>query len=115
MATNNGTATTWPVLRVTGPGRLYQMVNYTTGDKIYFDNLVLNSGEEVVLDLRPGKKTFVSSFRGNIIHTIRPDSDVATFALAPGENDVSILIDDATAAGALLWAERHWSVDGGGS
>lgn len=113
MATNNGSATTYPIFKATGPGRIYHLINHTTGDEIYFD-LTLNSGEEVILDLRPGKKTFVSTFRGNIIHTILPGSDVATFRLTPGENNISILVSDASATAFLTWDERHWSADGGG-
>lgn len=112
MATNNGTASTYPVLIANGPGRIYNVINHSTGDEIHFD-LVLNDGEEVTLDLRPGKKTFTSSFRGNIINTILPESDVATFRLVPGDNDISILIDDASATAFLRWEERHWSIDGG--
>lgn len=111
MATNAGTANAYPVFRVTGPGRIYELANLTTGEAIFFD-LELQAAEEVVLDLRPGKKTFVSSFSGNIIDTILEGSDTETFHLKPGENSISILIDDASAEATLLWDERHWSFDG---
>lgn len=110
-ANNGGTANAYPVLRGTGPGRFYQVVNYTTGEGLYF-NLDLQDGEEVTLDLRPGKKTFNSSFRGNIINTILEGSDVEEFHLIPGENSISLFIDDATAEAYLEWSEFHWSFDG---
>lgn len=112
MATNQGTATAYPILRVTGPGRLYEIANYTIDSAIYFD-LELQSGEEVTLDLRPGKKTLISTFRGNIIHAILEGSDVQGFRLIPGGNDISIYIDNATAVAHMTWENRHWSIDGG--
>lgn len=111
MATNSGTAKTYPIFKATGPGRIYALENFTTGEAIYFD-LELESGETVTLDLRPGKKTFTSTFRGNVIDKILEGSDTETFHLVPGENDISILIDDATATASMVWDERHWSFDG---
>ncbi len=111
MATNSGTADTYPVLTVDGPGRVYHLKNITLGLNIFF-NLELQDGERVVLDLRPGVKTFWSTFRGNVINKILAGSDVEEFRLKPGENDISIFIDDATAVASLTWGERHWSFDG---
>ena len=108
---NEGSARAYPVFEILGPGRIYSIINYTTGDEIYMD-LTLNSGETAILDLRSGQKTFVSSFRGNVIGTILTGSDVATFRLAPGENVISILIDDTDAVVFAAWAARHWSIDG---
>lgn len=108
---NNGTTNAYPIFKASGPGQIYQIENYTTGEGIYF-SLTLQDGEEVTLDLRPGKKTFVSTFRGNIIHTILEGSDVESFHLMPGENSVSLFIDDATAEAYLVWNEYHWSIDG---
>lgn len=112
MATNNGTATAYPIFKATGPGTIYQLANYTTGSMIYFE-LTLLSGETVTLDFRPGKKTFNSTFRGNIINTILPGSDVQNFRLLPGSNDISIFISTTAATATLTWDNRHWSVDGG--
>jgi redox-sensitive bicupin YhaK (pirin superfamily) len=111
MATNNGTANVFPIFTANGPGRIHHLANYTIERFIYFD-LDLQDGEKVVLDLRPGKKTFLSTFRGNIINTILSGSDVEDFRLIPGENSISIFIDDATATANLIWDERHWSFDG---
>ena len=111
MATNSGTADVFPVFTADGPGRIHQLANYTIKRFIYFD-LDLLAGERVVLDLRPGEKTFISTFRGNIINTILTGSDVEDFRLVPGENSISIFIGDATAEATLIWDERHWSFDG---
>jgi hypothetical protein len=108
--TNNGTAIAYPILNASGPGRLYQLVNYTTKDKIYFD-LVLNSGETIALNLK--EKTFTSSFRGNIVDTILPSSNLATWKLIPGSNNISLYLDDSTASATIEWTDRLWSLDGG--
>lgn len=108
--TNNGTATAYPVFTASGPGQLYELSNYTTGESVFFD-LILNSGETVTLDLRPGKKTFVSDFRGNILDTVMPGSDLVTWRLLPGANNVVLFIDDGSAAAKVEYTERYWSVD----
>jgi len=110
MATNNGSAKTYPIITITGPGPVYKITNHTTGDEINF-NLTLVAGETATLDLRPGHKTLISTFRGNIINTILQGSNVGSFRLDPGSNDVSILAPGCTIA--MRWDERHWSIDGG--
>jgi ubiquitin-protein ligase len=106
--TNSGSAATAPTLTLTGPGRVYQLINYATGERIFF-NLVLNSGETATLDL--ARRTFTSSFRGNILNTVLPGSSIATFRLLPGANAINLFIGDATATASLSWRERYWSVD----
>lgn len=109
--TNEGTAKAYPIITASGPGRISHLLNYTTGKYIYFD-LVLNSGEEVTLDLRPGRKTFVSDFRGNILRTVRPGSNLADWFLLPGDNNVVFMIDDSTASATIEFKKRYWSLDG---
>lgn len=111
MATNSGTTKAYPILKITGPGRLYHLINHTTGEAIYFD-LTLQTGEEATLNLK--EKTFFSTFRGDtIIENIIEGSDLASWHLQPGENSISIFVDDPSAAAFMLWDEQHWSVDGG--
>jgi hypothetical protein len=109
--TNNGSCNAYPIFKALGPGRIYKVENVTTGEIIDFD-IELLDGETVILDMRPGKKTFTSTFRGNVIHAIREGSDLESFHLMPGENAVSIFVDDATAEAFLLWDEFHWAIDG---
>lgn len=112
--TNSGTAATYPILTASAPtagsANLNQLVNYTTGERIYF-NLTLNAREVVTLDLRPGKKTFTSNFRGNIISSILPGSDVSTWKLLPGANNVSFYMGSGSGNAKLTWTERFWSID----
>jgi hypothetical protein len=108
--TNIGTANAWPIITFTGPGRLYHLINYTTGKRIDF-NVTLMDGETLTLDLRPGHKTFVSSYRGNLINLVLP-GDLTTWALAPGANSIAAWVDDASAAGSLGYYPSYWSFDG---
>lgn len=112
---NGGTAATYPILTACAPtsvvSRLYQLVNYTTRESIFF-NLALAPAEVVTLDLRPGQKTFTSNIRGNIINTILPGSNVSTWRLLPGANNVSFWLSGGSGAAKLTWTERFWSLDG---
>lgn len=109
--TNTGSAATYPILTVQGPGRVYQLVNWTAGEAIYF-NLALLAGEELTIDLRLGRKTIMSSFRGNLLGVLVPGSTLTTWRLLPGDNLVSLFVDQASASATLTWSERHWSIDG---
>jgi len=100
----------YPVLTATGPGQLYRLSNLTTGHNIYFD-ILLEAGEVVTLDLRPGVKSFTSTFRGSIEDTILEGSDTETFFLLPGTNSISFFLDDASAEAYILWSERFQSFD----
>lgn len=110
--TNAGTAIARPILTFTGPGTVYQVANYTTGDVIYF-NLTLQTGETATLDLTPGKISFISSFRGNILGAILPGSVLSTFKLLPGTNSISVFGSIGSNSVVVQWRERFWSVDGG--
>jgi len=103
---------TYPILYLTGPGLIYQVKNYTTGQAIYFDNFTLLAGENVKIDLRPGKKTFISSYRGNIGRYVLDGSDI-DFKLIPGNNNVSVLITGGTAAtsASMVWQANYNSID----
>jgi hypothetical protein len=112
--TNSGTANTYPVLTACAPtsssARLYQLLNATTNQNIYF-NITLAPGEIVTLDLRPNRKTFSSNFRGNIISYILPSSEVSTWKLTPGVNNISFWLTGGSGAAKLSWSSRFWGVD----
>jgi hypothetical protein len=108
-----GTATAYPRLVFTGPGTVYQLKNYMTGKAIFF-NLTLNAGETAILDLDPVGVSFVSSFRGNIMNTILPGSNL-DWELMPGANNVSCFIYGGTTAASgivMTWRDQYWSIPG---
>lgn len=111
--TNNGSAPATPHIIFTGPGRVYQIVNTATGDALYF-NLTLNAGETATLDLTPNNISFISTFRGNILNTIIPGSQLASFRLLPGANTISTFISGTVTAATsvtMIWTPAYLSVD----
>jgi len=112
VANNQGTTKTYPIIVINGPGNLQHIINRKTSEKIYFTGLALQEGEVVRLDLRPAQLTAVSTFRGDLMNYILPNSNFKTFHLEPGENPLSIMIDNPDATAAIFWIETFWSVDG---
>jgi hypothetical protein len=112
-AANVGSATAYPRIVLTGPGTCSQLKNYTTGKSIFF-NLTLLAGETAILDLDPEHTSFTSTFRGNILNTILPGSDL-TWQLMPGANNVSAFMSGSTTAAtalSMIWQDQYWSLDG---
>jgi hypothetical protein len=107
---NDGTATAYPVITVTGPGTLTQIKNVTTGHELNFNSLVLASGEVLTIDLSPYVKTFVTDVAGNVSGSVLPGSDVTDFRLIPDENDISINTGGG-ASSLATWTPCHWSID----
>lgn len=110
---NTGSYNAWPKLKFTGPGQLREVKNYTTGEAIYF-NITLLSGETAYLDLTPGKISFTSSFRGNILSAIIPGSNLAKFKLVPGLNNISTFINGSVTAATnvtMRWRNAYSSID----
>jgi hypothetical protein len=108
---NAGSAAAYPTLTVTGEGRVHQLVNWTTGDALYFD-IELLPGEVLTVDMRPTHKSVVSSFRGNVLGAVVPGSALARWRLLPGTNHISLFVNHASASASLAWQERYWSLDG---
>jgi hypothetical protein len=110
--TNRGRASAGAVLEVLGPARLLWLENQTTGHVIRMD-LIVQTGERVTIDLRPGMHKAVSDFRGNVSSGILRDSDVGGFKLIPGDNQIAFFAVDTTGTTeiSLRWGIRHWSFD----
>ena len=112
--TNSGTHDAYPTFRFTGPGAVYSLKNYTTGDALHF-NLTLLAGEVAYLDLTPGAIRFSSNFRPNLLGAILPGSSLATWRLIPGANTVGLFVagtTDGNTAAWAYWRKPHWSLDG---
>jgi hypothetical protein len=114
IITNSGTAVTYPIITVTGPGLLRQIVNTTTGKGMYFNNLTLLAGEVITMDLRPDKLTMVSTFRGNIKSYLLKGSNL-DFPLMPGSNRIATFIDgttDSNTTATMQWKPMLHGLDG---
>jgi hypothetical protein len=108
-----GTATSYPTITLGGAGVLAQIKNYTTGKAIYF-NLTMLVGETAYLVLDPNGVRFWSVFRGNLMSTILPGSDL-DFFLVPGSNNISAYYSSGTTAGSYIsmtWKDQYHSIDG---
>lgn len=86
--TYTGTAPAYPVIHIRRDGGtlcwFYSIRNVTTGAELWFRPYRLLDGEELTIDLRPGKRSATSNFHGNIWGKILSSSDVSSFYLAPG-------------------------------
>ena len=108
---NSGNAQAYPVVKFTGPGLIREIANNTTYKRMYFNNLTLLPGEVITMDLRPGRITMTSTFRGSVLGYVVTGSDF-NFPLAPGENKISIFIDGTTAIVTMQWVENYHGIDG---
>ena len=113
VISNNGEASSYPVVVFTGAGRIIQLSNWTTKDFIYFD-LTLADGERAILTLQPGNVSFISNNRGNLMSTILPGSSLATFKLQPGDNRIGCFVVDAGAncSVSMRRKNQHWGLEG---
>jgi len=99
-ATNNitylGTWLTYPTIVITGPSSAILITNTATGERIIFNGSV-NPGETVTISLQYGNKSVTNNLGENLIGSITPDSDLATFHLAPapeaagGVNPINVI------------------------
>lgn len=113
---NSGRAQAYPTLRLrnygAGTARIYQLLNTTTGNGIYF-NYVMLGGENAKLVLQPGARSFQSDAQGNVFGLILPGSNLATWSLLPGTNYVSFFSDSGSVEAAFYWQPRGWAADSG--
>ncbi len=115
IITNSGTAKTYPIITTCGPGKFVLLSNGTSQQTIFINTVYVASGEEIVFDFRPGKKTVTSNFYGNILDRIVPGSELSDFKLLPGDNLVNLFCYDfrtgVTPNAKIEYYERYWSID----
>lgn len=94
---NTGTVKTFPVITIYGPGTLSTLKNETTGDELLF-NMAIAKGEVITIDLSENAKTITNNLGTSRLADLYPQSDIATWALAPdpeaasGNNIISVYI-----------------------
>lgn len=109
VITNSDTGDTWPTLSITGPGTVYGIRNFTTGEVISFNGLTLRSGEYMTVIFGPdgiisataqmGAASFQS--RRTATRDLRPyivPGSSATLTLVPGNNTIGLFIYGSTNA-----------------
>lgn len=85
--------------------QVYQIINYTTEDNLFF-NLELMPGERLAIDTE--RATITSTFRGNLMSTLLPGSNLSTFHLAPGVNRIGVFILTTGMALPIPTAVIYW-------
>lgn len=104
-------ALAYPVIQFTGPGNVWQVVNYSNGKSVYFQNLVLSAGEIATLNTTPMNFSFTSSFRGDLQRFILAGS--TDFYMSHGGNNISAFMTDTDANSAIIawWTPEYLSID----
>jgi hypothetical protein len=91
-----GTWLTYPTIVIAGPVSGFKITNDATNEYIQLSHQV-DPGETVTISLQYGNKSVVSSSGENLIGSILPGSDLATFHIAPapeavgGSNPITII------------------------
>lgn len=88
VAHNAGRGLAWPILTIVGPCTNPSVLNFNTGEVIYF-NAVLAAGESLVIDTNPRRRTVRFNGVANryrFFDSARSD----WWALVPGDNDVRV-------------------------
>lgn len=126
-----GNASTYPVLTIVNPTssilNLFSLYQTETGARLLFVNskISLAPNERIVIDLRVGKRSIISSVRGNVISYLHPLSNFVDWILigansAAGVNTQSTddyrlnvigVHSDYGITVTLAYTPRFWSFD----
>lgn len=85
-----GTWIEYPEIVITGPITDARIEHLETGDVLDFDGVTIADGDYYTIDLRFGYKTVVDSAGTNKIADLSSESDLATWHLNPGENNLAL-------------------------
>lgn len=103
----------YPLIILDGPMTMATIINQTTGSTIRFIYPIADTSR-VVIDLRFGRKTAVLDDTIDVIGGITADSDITTFRLVPGNNDIFARAEGASANFAtfitLQWNNRYLGI-----
>ncbi len=106
---NEGNVSAFPQAVYRRLGGTYAIIetlkNERTGKELLFDYRLL-SGESLIIDLTPTKKSITSSFFGPRLDAVLPNSDFGTWQLKPGENSITTFCP--VSGGPVLTAYLLW-------
>ena len=88
----DGTADAFPLVTVFGPFSGVSIENLTNDTILTLPNLALLTSEYLLIDLAYNRKTVVDSAGDNQIAELATSSDLVTFRLAPGENNIRFTV-----------------------
>lgn len=107
--TSNGTTSTWPVIRVTGPCANVTITHVASGRSLALPTLSLGPGQWVDIDTRPGYCTVTRENGGNASTLMSPGSRIDQFSLPPGLSEIRWTAFDNThtARLRLTWRDAY--------
>ena len=97
-----GNADDYPIIRIVGPITNPIITNLTYGMKLDFTGITIGAGVTYEIDLRYGHKTVIELPSTNRVNQLSTDSDLSTWRLVRGDNDVSAQGTSITAATKVL-------------
>jgi hypothetical protein len=118
VAANNlpygGTYKSYPTIYLTGPMRRPIISNVTTQEFIELDTEIV-ANRTIIISLTPGAKTVIDDAGNNLIGTVTPESDLATFHLEPsplavgGVNEIGFTanLTDSNSVAAIHWFDKY--------
>ena len=114
---NDGTERAYPRIIVERNGGtsalLKEIRNETLDQELLFDYSLLD-GETLTIDLEFTKRSVISNFFGSRFDAILANSDIGTFVLRSGSNNISSFVDivgDPTVLVYMLWKDTYKSFD----
>lgn len=98
------------------PATIQTLRNETLGKELLL-NYTLLAGERLTIDLTPTKRSIISSFFGSRPDAVLANSDLGTWVLDPGTNEITNFINTSGAlygdvtTSYLLWRDKYDSYD----
>lgn len=105
-----GTADTYPEIEITGPADTPLIRNLTTGEKLEFTGNI-EAGDSWTVTITEDSADVTNEAGDSVLEYLTEDSDLGTFHLEPGSNDILVqILSGATAAtsAAVRYYKRHW-------
>ncbi|MEV5915835.1 hypothetical protein AB0M00_44000 [Streptomyces chartreusis] len=107
--TNNGTASAWPILRITGPCANVTITHVALGRSLALPTLNLDEDRWVEIDTRPGYRTVTWDNGGNASAYLSPGSRIDLFSIPPGTSEMRWTAFDSTNSARLrvTWRDAY--------
>lgn len=106
-----GTWLAYPTIVINGPAVGAVIRNLTTDELISFSYTVA-SGRSVTFNLEYGRKTVTLDDGTNLIGYVSADSDLGSFHLTPGSNNMQVFASGTSAVSSIIlsWYDRYIGV-----
>lgn len=114
-ATNNGSVLSFPKIYFNRSGGTSAVIktlrNEDYGKEILLDYSMVD-GETIIIDLKPQNQSVISSFFSASSEAVLSNSDLGSWWLAPGDNDITSFVDVTGAPTITAWMEWRTAYNG---